>query len=110
MFLSRCRRRLAAFFSNVSKSSGVVGANPASFSIFVIVFPVIGLVNGTLCRSRSIVPISLAGCPSLASLTTIASTSSGLYLHHDGDLLVTGRIEWDFPFSCFGISYHHLNS
>jgi len=75
---------------------------PASFKIFVIVFPVIGLVNGTLCRSRRIVPISRGGCPSFPSLIMMASTSSGLYLHQEGGLLLTGRIEWDFPFSCFG--------
>jgi hypothetical protein len=33
-----------------------------------------------------------------------ASTSSGWYLHQLGGRLLTGLVEWDFPFSCFGIS------
>ena len=69
------------------------GANPTSFRIFVIVLPVIGFVNGMLCWSRRIVPISRGGCPSLASFMIMDSTSSGLYLHHGGGLLLTGRIE-----------------
>jgi hypothetical protein len=32
-----------------------------------------------------------------------ASTSSGWYLHQLGGRLLTGRIECDLPFSCFGI-------
>jgi hypothetical protein len=34
-----------------------------------------------------------------------ASTSSGWYLHQLGGRLLTGRTEWDFPFSCFGNAY-----
>jgi hypothetical protein len=48
----------------------------------------------------------LSECPSFASLMTNASTSSGWYLHQLGGRLLTGLIEWDFPFSCFGILYH----
>jgi len=48
----------------------------------------------------------LSECPSLASLMMKASTSSGWYLHQLGGRLLTGLIEWDFPFSCFGILCH----
>ena len=47
-------------------------------------------------------PILLVDSPSLASFTTRASTSSGSYLHQEGDLLLTGRTECDLPFSCLG--------
>jgi hypothetical protein len=36
---------------------------------------------------------------------TRASTSSGWYLHQLGGRLLTGLVEWDLPFSCFGILY-----
>jgi len=92
-----------AFFSRVSRSSGREGAKPASFMIWVMVFPVMGLVSGMPWWSRSIVPILLGLCPSLASLIIMASTSSGVYLHHIGVLLPTGRVGCDFPFSVLGI-------
>jgi len=83
-------------------SSGMEGARPALFMMSVIVFPVMGLVRGTPCWSRRIVPILLGLCPSLASLVTMASTSSGVYLDHVGGLLPTGRMECEAPFSFFG--------
>jgi hypothetical protein len=51
------------------------------------------------------VPILPAECPSFASFMTMASTSSGLYLHQTGGLLLTGLIEWDFPRCFFGNSF-----
>ena len=109
LFFSRCKPRLSAFFTKLAKSSGIVGANCASFSIFVIVFPVIGFTNGMECWSLRMVPMRLAVFPSFASLMTSASTSSGWYLHQFGVRLLTGRVECDFPFSCFGMCCH-LNS
>ena len=35
--------------------------------------------------------------PSLASFWTMASTSSGSYLNHEGGLLVTGRVDPELP-------------
>lgn len=92
-----------AFLSRVSRSSGRDGANPACFIVLVMVFPAIGLVRGIPCWSRSIVPILLGLCPSLASLIIMASTSSGVYLHHIGVRFPTGRVGCDFPFSVLGI-------
>jgi hypothetical protein len=45
----------------------------------------------------------LSEWPSFASLIMNDSTSSGWYLHQLGGRLLTGRIEWDLPFSCFGM-------
>lgn len=81
-----------AFLIKFSKSSGRAGANSLSFKIWEMDFPVIGLVKGMPCWSRRIIPILLGGCPSLASLMTKASTSSAVYLHQDGVLLVTGLV------------------
>jgi len=77
--------------------------------IFVIVFPVIGFTKGIAFWSLRIAPMRLGGFPSFASLIIRASTSSGWYLHQVGDLLATGLIWCDFPFSCLGIP-SHLNS
>ena len=71
-----------------------------------MLFPVIGFANGIAYWSLRIVPMLLSECPSFASLIMKASTSSGSYLHQLGGRLLTGLIEWDFPFSCFGILYH----
>ena len=82
----------------------MAGAKPASFKISVMLFPVMGFTSGIAYWSRSIVPIRLGGWPSLASLITSASTSSGVYRHQLGGLLLTGLVEWDLPFSFFGNS------
>ena len=92
LFFSKCAVSLVAFLRRFSKSSGMDDASPAAFIVCVIVFPAIGLVSGTPCWSRSIVPILLALCPSLASLIIMASISSGVYLHHIGVRLPTGRV------------------
>ena len=68
-----------------------------------MLLPVIGFTKGIADWSRRMMPMLLIECPSLASLMMKASTSSGWYLHQFGGRLLTGRIEWDFPFSCFGI-------
>ena len=68
-----------------------------------MLLPVIGFANGIAYWSLRIVPMLLSECPSFASLMMKASTSSGSYLHQLGGRLLTGRVEWDFPFSCFGI-------
>ena len=68
-----------------------------------MLLPVMGLTSGMAYWSRRIVPIELMLWPSLASFIMKASTSSGWYLHQLGGRLLTGRTEWDFPFSCFGI-------
>src|SRR4030042_186139 len=103
--------RLCGFLIMFAKSSGIESPNPALSRIPLTLLPVIGFTNGMAYWSRRIVPMLLSECPSLASLTTNASTSSGWYLHQLGGRLLTGLIEWDFPFSCFGIvlSLEHLN-
>jgi len=92
-----------AFFTRVSRSSGREGVKPAFFMVCVMVFPAMGLVSGMPCWSRSIVPILLGLCPSFASLIIMASTSSGVYLHHIGVRLPTGRVGCDLPFSVLGM-------
>jgi len=42
-------------------------------------------------------PIELGEFPAFASLATRASTSSGVYLNHDGGFLLTGRVDPDRP-------------
>jgi len=68
-----------------------------------MLLPVIGFTKGIAYWSLRMVPMLLRLWPSLASLIMKASTSSGWYLHQFGGRLLTGLIEWDFPFSCFGI-------
>ncbi len=85
------------------RSSGIGGVKPAAFNVSLMDLPVIGLTSGMAYWSRRMVPMALMLWPSLASLMMKASTSSGWYLHQFGGRLLTGRIECDFPFSCFGI-------
>ncbi len=79
------------------------GLRSDSLRVSLMLLPVIGLTSGMAYWSRRIVPIPLSECPSLASFMMKASTSSGWYLHQLGGRLLTGLIECDFPFSCFGI-------
>jgi hypothetical protein len=94
--------RLDAFFKSTSKSSGIEGATPADFIIFVIDLFMMGLVSAIPCLSRSMVPILLGLLPSFANLITSASTSSGAYFDHGGGRLLTGRDWCELPFSVFG--------
>src|SRR4030042_3044910 len=98
-----CTARLWAFFMRLDRSSGIVGARFEAFSVSLMLLPVRGLTSGMAYWSRRMVPMLLSDWPSLANLIMNASTSSGWYLHQLGGRLLTGRIEWDFPFSCFGI-------
>jgi len=81
----------------------MVGARFAAFNVSLMLLPVIGFTSGIAYWSLRIVPMALSEWPSLASLIMNDSTSSGWYLHQLGGRRLTGRIEWDFPFSCFGI-------
>src|SRR5665647_376634 len=95
--------RLAVFIRFV-RSSGIAGARLAALSVSLTLLPVIGFTSGIAYWSLRIVPMLLMLWPSLANFIMKASTSSGSYLHQLGGRLLTGRIEWDLPFSCFGIS------
>ena len=53
--------------------------------------------SGTPKRSRIKTPIVLAELPSLDNFRTNDSTSSGVYLTHDGVFLLIGRVEPDLP-------------
>ncbi len=94
---------LWAFLMRFARSSGMAGKSWASLRVLLTFLPVMGLTSGMAYWSLRIVPMLLVLWPSLASLMMKASTSSGSYLHQLGGLLLTGRIEWLFPFSCLGI-------
>ena len=68
-----------------------------------MLLPVIGFTSGIAYWSLRMVPMALMLWPSLANFIMKDSTSSGWYLHQLGGRLLTGRIECDLPFSCFGI-------
>src|SRR6266487_3578850 len=55
--------------------------------------PAICETRGTPYLSRRIWPMMLGGFPSLESLRTRASISSGSYLNQEGERLLTGRVE-----------------
>src|SRR3989304_753484 len=103
LFFSMWTAMLCAFFIRFDRSSGMDGARFEASRVSVMLLPVMGLTSGMAYWSRRMVPMLLRLCPSLASLIMNASTSSGWYLHQLGVLLLTGRMECDFPFSCFGI-------
>src|SRR4030042_5779961 len=94
---------LCAFLIRLAMSSGIDGAKFAARRVSLMLLPVIGFTKGIAYWSLRMVPMLLSEWPSLASLIMKASTSSGSYLHQFGGRLLTGLIEWDFPFSCFGI-------
>ena len=112
LFFSMWTARPLAFLIRSDRSSGMDGIRSAARSVSLMLLPVIGLTRGIAYWSLRIVPMALSEWPSLASLIMKASTSSGWYLHQFGGRLLTGRIECDFPFSCFGIllSLEHLNA
>ena len=92
-----------AVFIRFTRSSGIVGSSPAVLMVALMLLPVMGFTSGMAYWSLRMVPMLLRVCPSLASLMMKASTSSGSYLHQLGGRLLTGRMECDLPFSCFGI-------
>src|SRR5207245_5238534 len=59
--------------------------------------PAICETRGTPYLSRRIWPMMLGGFPSLESLRTRASISSGSYLNQEGGRLLTGRVEPELP-------------
>ena len=103
MFFSMWTDRLVAFLMRFPRSSGIEGFKPDASKVSLMLLPVIGLTSGMAYWSLRIVPMLLSECPSLACFMMNASTSSGWYLHQLGGRLLTGLIECDFPFSCFGI-------
>ena len=103
LFFSKWTAMRCALRMRFARSSGIAGNRFAALRVSLTFLPVIGFTNGMAYWSLRTVPMLLRLCPSLASLIMKASTSSGSYLHQLGGRLLTGRIEWDFPFSCLGI-------